>query len=301
LSYMPPAQFPPNAGTLLEEIIKTTPVPGLAEGEGELPRFRSEVGPFIGVVPAVRAGVLFGGFGENQHVTGGTGALEIAVRLGLGLEGVMNESGDGLVFFDMGLRLDGASSFPVANEEGISQFGSILAAIPSRSAISLRIRVPFFLIPFDLLLAAPILGPTSPQSFTRMAAVAGNGGLIPWQSGIETSVGRFQFVLGREVGVHLYGYTKGGDRFLIPYGDPQHQEAILGNLRSVQLDFPVIEYMPFRRFSTDQSASAVIQFFGSVDIPTSVSDIYPAGTPTPPLRSVWQAGVRAAFRWRHYW
>jgi hypothetical protein len=301
MNYMPSNQFPPNAGALLEKIIKTTPVPGLAEGEGELPRFRSEVGPFIGVVPAVRGGVLFGGFGENQHATGGTGALEIAVRLGLGLDGVLNESGDGLVFIDVGFRLDGASSFPVANEEDILQFGSIFAAIPSRAAISMRMRVPFWLIPFDLLVAAPILVPTSPESFTRMATVAGNGGLIPWQSGIETSLGRFQFVLGREVGVYLYGYAKGGDRLLIPYGDPQHQEAILGNLRSVQLDFPTIEYMPFRRFSTDQSSSAVLQFFGSVDIPTSVSDIFPAGTPAPPLKSVWQVGIRAAFRWRHYW
>ena len=244
--------------------------------------------------------MLFGGFGENQHAVGGTGALEIAVRLGLGLDGVMNESGDGLVFFDLGFRLDGASSFPVADEEGISQFGSILAAIPSRSAISLRLRVPFWLVPFDLLLAAPILGPTDPESFTRMATIAGNGGLIPWQSGLGTSFGRFQFVLGREVGVHLYGYLKSGDRFLIPYGDPQQQDAVLGNLRSVQLDFPVVEYMPFRRFSTDQSSSVVLQFFGSVDIPVRVTEIFPAGTPEPPLRSVWQAGVRAAFRWRNY-
>ena len=88
---------------------------------------------------------------------------------------------------------------------------------------------------------------------------------------------------------------------MIPYGNPEHQNAILGNLRSVQLDFPVIEYMPFRRFSTDQSSSVVIQFYSSVDIATRVADIYPAGEPAPNMRNVWQAGVRAAFRWRHYW
>ncbi|MBP1646650.1 MAG: hypothetical protein H6Q30_95 [Bacteroidetes bacterium] len=300
MNEMPPGQFPSNAGSLLEETIRMTPVPGLAEGEGELPRFRSEVGPFIGVVPAVRAAVLFGGFGENQHEVGGIGALELAVRLGLGLEGVMNESGDGLVFLDLGFRLDGASSFPVASEEGISQFGSILAAIPSRPAITLRTRIPFWIVPFDLLLAAPILGLTSPESFTRMATVAGNGGFIPWQAGLETSFGRFQFVLGREVGVHLYGYVNGGDRFVIPYGDPQHEDAILGSLRSVALEFPLVEYMPFRRFSMDQSSSVVVQLYGSVDIPIDVIDIYPAGMPTPSLRNVWQVGMRAAFRWRDY-
>ena len=57
-------------------------------------------------------------------------------------------------------------------------------------------RVPFWLIPLDLLIAAPLLGTTSPETFTQMAAVAANGGLLPWQAGIATSFGRFQFVLG---------------------------------------------------------------------------------------------------------
>jgi hypothetical protein len=107
-------------------------------------------------------------------------------------------------------------------------------------------------------------------------------------------------VLGREVGVALFGYI-GSTRFLLPAGDIAQEEAVLATVRSVQLDFPVIEYMPFRSFSSDQSSSLVIQLFGAVDIPTAVTDVVPAGYQEPQVNSVWQFGMRAAFRWRHYW
>jgi hypothetical protein len=44
-----------------------------------------------------------------------------------------------------------------------------------------------------------------------MAVVAANGGLIPWQAGIATPVGRFQFILGREVVATFYGYLRDPD------------------------------------------------------------------------------------------
>jgi len=58
--------------------------------------------------------------------------------------------------------------------------------------------------------------------------------------------------------------------------------------------------MPFRTFSADQGTSLVIQLYGAVDIPSSVSDTFPQGSPIPDTQSVWQIGLRAAFRWRHY-
>ena len=302
LDVMPANRYSAGVGFHLEEIIRATPVPGLGEGEGELPRFRSEIGPFIGVVPAVRGGVLFSGFGEYQTSDGAIGGLEIAVRLGLGLDGVMNESGDGLVFLDLGVKLDAASSTPIVESEGIREFGSIYAAIPSRAAIITRLRIPFWLVPLDLLIVAPILATTSEQTFTQMAAVAANGGLIPWQAGIATSIGRIQFILGREIGVSLYGFAT-PSRILLPYGDPDPNKAegVLADLRSVQLEFPVIEYMPFRTFASNQSSSLVIQLYGSVDIPTSASNFFPPGEPELNLRNVWQVGLRTALRWRHYW
>jgi hypothetical protein len=299
LDVMPSRDIEAGLGLLLTDIVRSTPVPGLSEGEGELPRFRAELGPFVGVVPALRFGFLNGGFGMGQEKGGITGGLEMAVRLGLGLDGVMNESGDGLVFLDLGARLDASSSMSVYEGELYQQFGNILAAIPSRGGIVTRIRIPFYLIPFDLLVAAPFLLPTSPDTYTQMATIAGNGGLIPWQAGLATSFGRFQLVLGREVGACFFGYL-GASRILLPSGDPEDQNGVLANLESIQLDFPVVEYMPFRTFSSDQSSSLVIQVLGSVDIPTRVSDIYPEGSPTPEVHAVWTIGLRAAFRWRHY-
>jgi hypothetical protein len=52
-----------------------------------------------------------------------------------------------------------------------------------------------------------------------MAVTAANGGLIPWQLGWATRFGRFQFVLGREVGVAFYG-LQSGDTLLAPSATP---------------------------------------------------------------------------------
>ena len=71
-------------------------------------------------------------------------------------------------------------------------------------------------------------------------------------------------------------------------------------LRSIQLEFPVIEYRPFRTFSMDQSTSMVVQLYGAVDIPTKVGIITPPGNPPPETQSTWMFGLRVAFDWRSY-
>src|SRR4029450_279383 len=81
------------------------------------------------------------------------GGLDGAVRVGLGLEGVRNEAGDGLVFPEAGLRQDA------------STLGA--ATVPGRGAITARLRVPFWLIPGDLVLAAPVLALSSPQTLQK--------------------------------------------------------------------------------------------------------------------------------------
>ena len=88
--------------TRIYDVLFTAPIPGLATGLGEMPRFRSELGPFIGIAPAVRLSVVSGGFGIPQITTGIVPGLEFALHVGLGLDGVLNESGDGLVFPDLG-------------------------------------------------------------------------------------------------------------------------------------------------------------------------------------------------------
>jgi len=293
---MPSRNVDKNLIDPLAKILVKTPVPGLATGLGELPRFRSELGLFIGVVPALRTNGLSGGFGANQTKAGALGGLDINVRFGLGIEGVLNESGDGLVFLDLGWRQDGPSTHKYGDSPILLNAGQIASAIPGRDALNIRFRMPFYLLPFDLLVTAPILVWAAPETFAGMAVSSGNGGLIPWQSGIATPVGRFQFVLGREVGVSLYGGGDNKDAILVPAGE----ETYLVTYKSVLLDFPYLEYRPFRTFSLDQSSSLVFQFNFGVDIPYGTSLVAPEGVNVPDLKPVWYVGLRTAFDWRYY-
>jgi hypothetical protein len=297
-----PPREPDHAVTpLVEDVLVQTPVPALSSGLGQMPRFRAELGPFVGVSSAIRAGAISGGYGGGQETAGASGGLEINVRVGLGLEGVMNESGDGLVFLDAGLRLDAPSSNQIGDRPSIIDAGAITSAIPGRTAINLRFRMPFWLIPFDLLVAGPILLIASPTTLTNMAVVAGNGGLIPWQTGIATAIGRFQFILGREIGASFYGYGKTDDRILVPTEGASQTNYTLIGLRSIKFDFPLVEYRPFRTFSLDQSTNLLLQFYAGLDVPTRVNVVAPAGAAKPDLESVWEIGLRLAFDWRYYW
>jgi hypothetical protein len=283
--------------TLLAVVIQT-PVPALATGLGELPRFRSEVGPFIGVSTSLNSDVVFGGFGENQTQAGVIGGLEASIRFGLGLDGVLDESGDGLVFIQAGWKQNSSSTTRFINSSIANNTNSITAAIPGQSAYSFRLRLPFWLIPGDLLIAGPFLYFLSPQTLTKMAVTAGNGGLIAWQAGIATPIGRFQFVLGREIGVSLYGLNTPVQAILIPV-DPK--TAVLLSYKTTQLDFPILEYMPFQRsFSQVQSSSMIIQFTGGISMPHGASVISPVNATLPQLKNIYQLGVRIIFDWRHY-
>jgi hypothetical protein len=256
------------------------------------------MGTFLGVSASLNSSALSGGFGADQTQSGFVAGVEANIRFGFGMEGVLNEAGDGLVFLQFGWRSDGAATM----QSGIPNLqnpttNSYTAAIPGRSAYNLRLRLPFWLIPGDLIILGPILYLISPKAATSVAVTAGNGGLIPWQTGIATSVGRFQFVLGREIGVSLYGLNKTKDAIAIP--TKTAFTAI--EYKSTLLDFPFLEWMPFNRsFSQWQSSSVLLQFSAGVNIPYGVSVIQPTQAPVPALKSVWQLGLRVIFDWRHY-
>ena len=284
------SRFPAAAGTVadmraLVPIIEQTPVPALGPGIGELPRFHAELGPFVGVSAAARGATLAGGFGSTQTGVSTTGGLEAAVRVGLGLEGVLNESGDGLVFAEVGLRQDA------------STLGA--ATLPGRTALTVRLRVPFWLIPGDLVLATPVLAFSSPQTLQKMAVQAANGGLIPWQAGIATPIGRFQFVLGREVGLSFYR-SRRDDPMLIQTPGVEPTNATLVAIRSMQVELPILEYRPFRTFSLNQSSSLMIQLYTGFDTPLQSSVVFPEGAPKPALRTIGLGGIRVVFDWRYY-
>ncbi|MCW8848729.1 MAG: hypothetical protein OQJ81_02020 [Melioribacteraceae bacterium] len=300
-SFLPKRNFDNNYFILLEDIISKTPVPGLASGVGELPRFRAELGLFTGISPSLHGSIISGGFGDYQETIGLVGGIEASFKFGFGLDGVLNDAGDGLIYFGIGWREDGSSTTGVIDIDGIEKYGSLLSAVPGRSAFNARLRLPFYLIPGDLLILGPILYFTSPKTIENMAVIAGNGGLLPWHSGIATSVGRFQFVLGREVGIYLYGRTKARDALILLTPDPDVflQTAVI-SYRSTQVVFPILEYRPTRSFATNQSSTLLFQFFGGIDFPHNISVLEPLGIPAPKLTNVWFWGIRMVFDWRHY-
>lgn len=295
--FMPPQKYDNRFVAILDPILADTPIPGLVKGLGELPRFRAELGTFFGFSPSLRGMAINGGFGLTQKTVGIIGGLEGSIRFGLGLDGILNEASDGLVFLDIGWRQDGSSSVGIIAEQGTENYGSYLSAIPGRSAFSARIRLPFYIVPGDLLIAGPILLLLSPKDLSEMAVTAVNGGLIPWHLGIATPIGRFQIVLGREAAVYFFGRTKQHDA-LFAFND--NKDLIMVSYSSTQIEFPFLEYKPLRSFSTDQSSTLLIQFYGGVDFPYNVKSLDINNRPVPKLENVWHLGARIVFDWRHY-
>jgi hypothetical protein len=279
---------------VLAQTLLATPVPSLGPGLGAMPRFRSELGTFVGLAGSLEVRGLNGGFAPGQNDRGVVYGLDLGFRIGMGLEGVIGDSGDGLVFAQIGLHSDAASTNRIVDSDSTSFGGGLLAAIPSRTGLSTRVRMPFYLVPGDLLFTAPLYF-LSPETYSRMAVTASNGGLLGWQVGWSTAIGRFQFVLGRELGITFYGIT-GTDSLFSP-GPPVQ----IVDYKSTYYDLPILEYRPFRSFSTNQSSSVLFQLFGGIDVPYGDSVAAPAGSLAPPLKNVYSLGLRMVFDWRYYY
>lgn len=168
------------------------------------------------------------------------------------------------MFLDLGIRQNAASTRDIEESQAVDKLGTIAAPVPARGAYTTRLRMPFWLIPGDLVIAALTAGFFSPPTFMQMTVAAWSGGLIPWQAGIATGIGRFQFILGREVGVSFFGYGKEEDPMIIPISGTSPVETPVVGVRSIQIEAPVVEYRPFRTFSTNQSSSLVLQLYGEL-------------------------------------
>ncbi len=283
----------------LQETLSNTPVPGLGPGLGSQPRARSEVGAFIGLAGSIDGRGVSGGFEAAQTQNGFVFGLDLGVRAGFGLEGALGDAGDGLVFAQLGLAADSPSTNNFSDTGvGAALKGSLGAAIPSRTGLSGRIRMPFYLIPGDLLLLAPMYF-YDPERYAQMAVTAANGGVLGWQAGWATRFGRFQFVLGRELGVVAYGLT-GVDELIVPSDRPDGLGRVV-NFKSIYFELPIVEYRPYRAFASNQSSSLVFQFFVGADIPYDDKVERPIGGAPASLVTVYSLGLRMIFDWRYYW
>src|SRR5574337_91991 len=283
--------------SLLADVLGPTPVPGLGQGLGSLPRFRAEIGPFVGVTGTLDLRNVSRGLVPGEDANGWIGGAELSLRAGLGLDGVMDESGDGLVYGSIGIRGDSRSSNKTRYVNPALEAANGSAAIPARFGIATRLRMPFYLIPGDLLFLAPVYL-FSPKTYADMAVTAANGGLIPWQAGWATGIGRFQFVLGRELGATFYG--RGFENTVVAPGAMPGDPARVVSFKSIHWDLPILEYRPYRAFDTKQSSAVLIQLFGGVEVPSGVHVTYPEGAPGLSLQRNYSLGLRMIFDWRRY-
>jgi len=162
----------------------------------------------------------------------------------------LNDSSDGLVFVELGARND------------THAIGA--ATIPGRAGMSARLRMPFWLIPGDLALAAPVLARTSPGTLQKMASEQPTEdlSLAGWDRNPRPAA--CSLCSGREVGVSIF--RNSDHSFLLPTPGVPPNNTTLVNLNSLQVEFPILEYRLFRNFSVNQSSGLMLQPYVGFDV-----------------------------------
>ena len=74
----------PEAVQLGVEVVLFTPVPSLDKGLGAMPRFRAEVGPFLGAAGSLYVRSLDGGCTGLESGDGYLGGADLSLRFGYG-------------------------------------------------------------------------------------------------------------------------------------------------------------------------------------------------------------------------
>ena len=270
--HLPPPPDDTVARSASTMVLKNTPVPAGGKNEIHPPRARADMGLFVGAISGYSLGVALGGYDSWANARFRS-AFEIGARVGYGLEGLLTRSMDGQIWLQGELVSD-----PVQLDTGCTTCTPYPAspsgrrtdpAIPrvgSRSALKLSLRMPFYVLPFDLLVLGPVLMLASPHDLTSVVFASAAGGLLPVERKFETDIGTFQFMLGREVGFTLWGFTGHTNQFIFT-PTPSASDAKIINYNSLELDFPVMEFVPPRVFSTTLSLAAVFQLGFNGEVP----------------------------------
>ncbi len=282
-------------------MIQAMPVPGRGQGDVHLPRFREELGPFIGAFASATGNVGWGGFGTDTAQF--FGSLSAGVRLGFGAESLTGSVGTGLAFLDAGITMQSAQTESCDAGPACSVLGSsaFFPRVPARTGLRLGIRMPFYLVPLDMLLLGPILAVASPSALSSVGVAAASGGLIPYERSFGIGLGTLQFVVGREIDAVLYGYLS-DVVVLAPVGPPPDPESTYGatQLRSIALSFPILEWTPFRTFATQLVFATVVQFGFGVEIPFTSPVVYPEGYGNASLSPSYNFYLRGQFDGRYF-
>lgn len=298
-SRVPNWRIPESMDVYVAQPLRIAPIPFRGPGFASLPRFRAEIGSFIGAESGAALAGTGGGFTNGQ--SGGVqGALDVGVRVGLGLDALLGDAGDGLIFIQAGItaqtRSSGRCESDCPDDPLVEQF---VPAVPARSGPNFRLRMPFWLIPGDLILATPVLAFTNPTALKKMAIRAADGGLIPWQRRLSTRFGAFQFMAGREVGVTLYGFGE-KDAFLGVFDTPDGRTLEPIAVKSLEWQFPLLEYRPFREYGSRYTFGTFLQLGVGFDQPISAVVVGQPDAPPPALSTRYFGFLRVFFDGRRY-
>jgi hypothetical protein len=154
--------------------------------------------------------------------------------------------------------------------------------------------MPFWVVPGDLLVLGPILALANRETLQNVLFDATAGGLIPWQRRWTARLGTFQLILGREFALTPNGYIGtqlGLGNFFESYQDGQYVDV---QYKSLELDFPVLEYVPTRLVQTELAVGAALQLGLSVELEEGV---HPRVTTLGPS---YYLCLRLSFEWRRY-
>ncbi len=287
-----------------QPVAQKTPVPTRGPDEVHVPHFRQEIGPFVGFAGDLTGGLAFGGYQSGNADARLYGGAEIEFRVGVGLEALTGSTGAGQAFLGLGYSYDTAQSGP----SGSAFAAAGVPIVPARQGFTVRLRVPFYIIPFDLLIVAPVLVWASPSTLTDMGIWAASGGLLRYERAFNTPIGAFQLLIGREVAATFYGYTDRVQNIGVAAPGatvPYNSDLVFLSYRVLTLDFPTFEYRPLREYSTNQALTFAIQFGWGVEFPNQVQYVskltLPAATgPTPELATSWMIYMRIHFDARYY-
>jgi hypothetical protein len=278
--------------------IQAMPVPARGEGDVHVARFREELGPFIGGFATLTGAFRWGGFGPETPQF--FGSLAAGIRFGYGAETLTGSIGTGLAWIEAALVMQSAQTVSCTGDPACA-FLAFFPVIPARTGLRIGMRLPFYVVPGDLLVLGPVLALASPAALSSVGVAAANGGLLPYERGFAVGAGTLQVVVGRLVDATFFGYLSEAS-ILVPVTDPATGDAGLGvsTLRSVQLNFPVLEWTPFRTFATQLVFASPFQLGFGVELPISAPVVYPSGLPSASLAPAWSVFLRGSFEGRYF-
>ena len=288
-----------TVGEYFVDQVHRMPKPSMGPGSVHVPRFRDELGPFVSAWGAVGGGVGFG----SAAGTSLTGNLGAGVRFGFGADSLTGSIGTGIGFLEVGFVSQSAQQGECGADPGCAALGpaAFFPRVPARTGFDLGLRMPFWVVPGDILILAPVLFFADRQALSKVGVEAASGGHWPYERSFATSAGIFQFIAGREFRVALFGYLwQEAPIAILQYGtapDGTHQYATV-QFREVQLQFPVVEWTPFRTFATQLTVATQIQLGFSYGL-VSTNVLYPQGAPFS-SGAPWQVWIRGIFDGRYF-